>query len=96
MLGIDKYIYNDKTMPEWLTRAFQEGKIRESKDENNENILILFDITGKKVVNKGDALVKTNSGIVIVKKDKAKKYLLSEKQKPNYSIKDLREEDDCK
>ena len=74
-MEIEKFVVGDKT-PSWFDESLKMGKAKVNY-YNDELVNIVIIANSKEIVaNIGDVIIKTNSGLSLIPRDKAIKYKL--------------------
>lgn len=74
MAKTDMYVYGNKNIPEWFTKACESGKIRIIKPDEEEEYLVISSGSKNYTAYKGYGIVKSIHGIAVIDKEQVKKY----------------------
>ena len=67
--------------PGWFNDEVGKGRARINYDENNNLVNItLFTVSKQIIANKGDVIVKTNTGMSLIPDEKAVKYRIKKRR----------------
>ncbi|MBO7695431.1 MAG: hypothetical protein J6T10_22630 [Methanobrevibacter sp.] len=74
-MKLKSFVFGKDKTPIWFNDVCKTGKAKINYGEENEIIsATLYSPSGSKVVNIGDSIVYTNSGLSVIPQEKAKKY----------------------
>lgn len=88
------YVLGSRNVPDWVNSEAEAGRIKISYNDDAE-IEYAKVASGNKEYNAkvGDTIVKSKSGLVVIPKDKAKKYMPTSKPTPKKVEEDIKEEE---
>ena len=72
----NKFILSEDKVPDWIRNYSNIGRIKFNRNDENKIIsAIIQSPTGPKKVNIGDTIMLVNSGLIVIPKEKAEKYV---------------------
>ena len=89
MAKFESFIFGDLNVPVWFNDEAKMGRVKINYDDEG-NIVNAKIMSGTKVyeAQKGDSIMKSISGLVVIPKDKAKKYGVQKNVKSNEESKE--------
>ena len=96
MSNVETYVLGNKMVPNWLNAEAAAGRVKMTYNEDGEieNAKVISGVKSY-IANVGDTIMKTKSGLVVIGKEKAKKYMAPAKpvaKKVEVPV-DIKEED---
>lgn len=84
MAKAEAFAFGEEKIPDWFNDEAKKGRVRVFYDDE-KNVSYANIISGSKTykVNVGDTIIKSNSGLVAVAKDKVKQYKVKNNDKQN-------------
>ncbi len=96
-MNAETYVFGNKNVPDWFNKEATSGRVKINYDDDGQIVNAKI-VSGMKeyIANPGDTIMYTKSGLVVISKEKANKYMTPVKAvtKKAEEVKEEKEEEE--